>query len=123
MEKEQLIPTLGEHQSNGNARRKPDSIPLPSLPSPPQSPAWRRGRLSRHVLGLGLLALGAWVLLPTFWGVTSTQATVNAPVVGIHAPIEGTVSSPSCRFDEIGIGQRVSAGQLLLRIDNDLFDE
>jgi multidrug resistance efflux pump len=73
--------------------------------------AWR-------ALGLGFLALASVVLVPSFWSITSNRAVVNAPVVGVHAPIEGIVTPKA-----MAVGQAVRAGQILLRIDNGLLDQ
>jgi len=75
-------------------------------------------QLLRRSLGLGFLLLAGWVLIPSFWVISSIQAVVNAPVVGVHASIEGTVTPVA-----MDVGQAVRAGQALLRIDNELVDQ
>jgi multidrug resistance efflux pump len=114
---EQTIPPSGACTGNGAVQFRPQPIPLPPPPpAPPRRRTW--GRPLRRVLGLGGLVLAAWVVVPSFWSITSTQAVVNAPVVGVHAPIEGTVTPAA-----MDVGQAVKAGQPLLRIDNDLIDQ
>jgi multidrug resistance efflux pump len=73
----------------------------------------RIGRPIRIVFGFGFIALSGWVLTPRFWNITSTQAVVNARIISLSAPIAGTVtlSSPP-------VGQAVTAGSTLLRIDD-----
>jgi multidrug resistance efflux pump len=60
----------------------------------------------------------SWLLSPALWSITSTQAVVNARIMTLHSPIEGTmVRSPPA------VGQAVAAGSPLLRIENPLADD
>lgn len=73
----------------------------------------RLGRLLRAGLGLGLLALFGYSLLP---GVIYTQyplGRVNAGLVTVRAPIDGQVA-----FRDLRVGQRVSQGQALARLSD-----
>jgi multidrug resistance efflux pump len=103
------------HSINGNGRHKIEAVRLPPLPPQSRRKPW--ARLVRLTLGLAFLILIAWVIAPACWYITSTQAVVNAPVVALHAPVDGRVTP-----EAIIIGQAVQAGEPLLRIDNDLID-
>src|SRR5204862_208641 len=69
----------------------PSSQALPPLASP--TPQGRKSlkRLVRPALGVGLLALAAWALVPLLIDVRSRQAAVNAPRLIVCSPIGGTV--------------------------------
>lgn len=74
---------------------------------------WNR-RIVRIAVGLTLLVLGVIVVLPSLTGYTSLDGTVNARLVGIAAPIEGTVidAAPPA-------GTTLTAGEHLLTIKNE----
>lgn len=61
-----------------------------------------------------VIALG-WTPLQRFWQTTSAEATVNARLVTLRAPIDGTVSIPPQVKDA---GTTIDAGMKLLNIDN-----
>jgi multidrug resistance efflux pump len=63
------------------------------------------------VLGLGLLGLGAWTVVPGLIHPISTEAMVNADVVMLRAPVDGqlTGSPPT-------VGDPVEAGLPLARV-------
>jgi multidrug resistance efflux pump len=71
----------------------------------------RWGKVLRRVLGLGLLGLPVWVVLPNLWSMTSTQAIVNARLITLTAPIAGVVATPLPPS-----GQVVKSGTVLLTI-------
>ncbi|MBI5162418.1 MAG: HlyD family efflux transporter periplasmic adaptor subunit [Magnetospirillum sp.] len=68
----------------------------------------RKGRL---LLGLALLALGAWLVLPGLIHPISSDAVLNAEVVMIRAPIDGRLTGT-----RVAIGDRVAAGDALGRV-------
>ena len=107
----QEIPRLPDGPS-----QKPSLPPL-AAPSPP-----RRSigiRLVRPAVGIGLLVLAAWALLPLIFGLQSTQAVVNAPLVTLRSPIDGTV-----RFlGPTASGASANNGAPLFEISNTLADE
>lgn len=76
----------------------------------------------RLLLGLGLMVAAvwlatAWLLMPGLWSITSTRAVVNARIITLHSPIEGTVAtSPP------PVGKAVSAGCPLFDVENALVD-
>jgi multidrug resistance efflux pump len=60
----------------------------------------------------------SWLLSPALWNITSSQAVVNARIMTLHSPIEGTMTeSPP------PVGQAVAAGSPLLRVENLLVDD
>src|SRR5215472_3842603 len=82
----------------------------PNLPS--RGPLLRR-RI-RIGLGLSLLGVSGWLLLswvfsPSVWNITSSQAVVNARIMALHSPIEGTIATPPP-----SIGKAVEAGAVLV---------
>ena len=102
------------------AETKPSTAPaLPPL-APPAAP--RRGkaaRMARLAVGVGLLALAAWALAPLIFELRSTSARVNAPILTLRSPIDGTV-----KFDcPITSGATAAAGAPLFEIKNSLADE
>jgi multidrug resistance efflux pump len=90
---------------------------LPPLAAP-QAPRRLARRLIRPATGVALLVLAAWALLPLFLDLHSIQAVVNAPIITLRSPIEGTVSfhcAPTC-------GTKVGANTPLIEIKNKLAD-
>jgi multidrug resistance efflux pump len=69
----------------------------------------RRGRM---VMGVALLALAAWSVVPRLLHPISTDAVVNAEVVTLRAPVEGQLMVAS----GIAVGERVTTGQELAHI-------
>jgi len=92
-------------------------LPLLASPAPPRRSAVKR--LIRPVLGVGLFGLAVWALVPLLFGVRSTQAVVNAPVVTLRSPIDGTVTF-LCRTAS---GAKVIANTPLLNVKNSLADD
>src|SRR5262245_59402105 len=99
-----------------------------STPAPEEAPqvAPRGPSLRRRIrlgLGVGLLSIAgwlgvSWLLSPSLWSITSSQAVVNARIMTLHSPIEGTMAeSPP------PVGHAVTAGSPLLRVDNPLADD
>jgi len=74
---------------------------------------WNR-RAVRIATGVVLLILGVIVALPNITGYTSLDGTVNARLIAVVAPIEGTVidTAPAT-------GSPLNAGEHLLTIRND----
>lgn len=69
------------------------------------------GRVGRVALGVGLLGLGAWALVPGMIHPISTDAVVNAEVVTLRAAVEGRLATSGPV-----VGERVVAGQVLARV-------
>jgi multidrug resistance efflux pump len=87
---------------------------------PGRGPVLRR-RI-RLALGAVLLLLAAWLTVswltaPSVWYVTSTQAVVNARILTVYAPIEGTVTEAPP-----AVGKAVTAGSPLVEVENPLVD-
>ena len=97
---------------------KPQSQTLPPLASPAPPRSYVK-RLIRPALGIGLLGLAAWSLVPLLFNVCSTQAVVNAPVVTLRSPIDGTVTF-LCRTAS---GAKASANTALFKVRNALADD
>jgi multidrug resistance efflux pump len=66
----------------------------------------------RLIVGLGLIGLPSWFLMPRLWTVTSSQGVVNGHVYIMNAPVEGIVAAAPP-----AIMQPVAAGTPLVRID------
>jgi multidrug resistance efflux pump len=96
-------------------------VPTPSANGAPPRPFL--GRRIRFALGWALLGISvwlgvSWLLSPGLWHVTSSQAVVNARIMTLHSPIDGTMAqSPP------PVGHAVTAGSPLLTIKNTLADD
>jgi hypothetical protein len=93
----------------------------PMLPPLAPAPAPRRvfiGSFVRPVLGIGLLGLAAWALVPLLINVRSKQAAVNAPILTVCSPIDGAVTI----FRGRESGARAGGKTPLLEVTNVLAD-
>jgi hypothetical protein len=102
------------------AEAKPSPTPtLPPLAPPAAAPRSQARRLARLAVGVGLLALAAWALAPLIFELRSTSARVNAPILTLRSPIDGTVKF-GCPTTS---GAAATAGAPLFEIKNSLADE
>ncbi len=92
---------------------------LPPLAAPAQPRSSRLRRWLRLPLGLGLLAFAGWVLTPLVFDIRSTHAVINAPVVTVRSPIDGTVTF----LDRSALGAAMKTQYPLLEVDNALADD
>lgn len=69
-------------------------------------------RNGRVLLGLGLLGLGAWSVVPGLVHPTSSDAMINAEVVTVRAPVEGQLAAGL----GLAVGDRVTTGDEVARI-------
>jgi multidrug resistance efflux pump len=107
-----------QHQSREGSRERLVRVNVRSTPIPaPVAPRSSLGRILRIIVGLGLIGLPSWFLIPSHWKVTSTQGVVNGHTIIITAPIDGivTVAPPA-------VMQSVSAGSPLVRIEASVVD-
>ncbi|MCK1718277.1 HlyD family efflux transporter periplasmic adaptor subunit [Bradyrhizobium sp. 141] len=74
-------------------------------------------RLARVVIGLALLAGGLYILIGEHFAGTSADATINARLYVVRAPIEGRVT-----LAVRSIGARVNPGELVADITDERFD-
>ncbi|MGJ5133301.1 MULTISPECIES: HlyD family secretion protein [unclassified Bradyrhizobium] len=74
-------------------------------------------RVARIFIGILLLAGGLYILVGEHFAGTSGDATVNARLYVVRAPIEGRVT-----LGVSNIGARVNAGELMAEIVDDRFD-
>jgi hypothetical protein len=122
---EQLQNLAGEKTAAPAEPTAPIGSPQPQkqvLPRLTAAAPQRRGafkRVIRPVMGAGLLGLAAWALGPLLFGVHAVQAVVNAPVVTLRSPIDGTLTF-LCRTVS---GARVTANTPLLTVNNSLADD
>lgn len=79
---------------------------------------WRVGRVLRFLIGVGLLGLPTWFLMPGLWTISSAQAVVNAHVITLNSPIEGVVT-----LAPPPLGRLVTQGSVLLQIDTPMVDQ
>ncbi len=111
-------------------RTPSETLPIPNngIAAQPEakSAAPARGPVLRHrirvVLGWVLLLLSGWLVLswllsPALWNITSSHAVVNARIMILHSPIEGTIEAPPP-----AVGKAVEAGSVLVEIHNPLVD-
>lgn len=85
-----LTPCLSPN-GRGEPDAKPPAAALPPLAPPVPVKPRRAARLTRLTVGVGLLVLAAWALTPLIFELHSTRARVNAPVLTLRSPIDGTV--------------------------------
>jgi multidrug resistance efflux pump len=108
------------------ARATPETPP----PAPPSEapvaktlPAWAGwslgsippGKIIKSLLALVVAVALAWVPLTRLLSVTSAEATINARLVNLRAPIDGTLSIV---VPTIAVGTQVEPGETLLRVVN-----
>jgi multidrug resistance efflux pump len=98
-----------------------DTAKLEPPPAAPPRGALLRRRI-RIGLGAGLLAVSGWLILswllsPSIWNITSSQAVVNARIMMLHSPIEGTIATPPP-----AVGKAVGAESYLVESNNPLVD-
>ncbi|MCK1493317.1 HlyD family efflux transporter periplasmic adaptor subunit [Bradyrhizobium sp. 180] len=74
-------------------------------------------RLARVVIGLALLAGGLYIIIGEHFAGTSADATINARLYVVRAPIEGRVT-----LAVRSIGARVNPGELVADITDERFD-
>src|SRR5213080_4971249 len=74
-------------------------------------------RFARVVIGLALLAGGLYILIGEHFAGTSADATINARLYVVRAPIEGRVT-----LAVRNIGARVNPGELVADITDERFD-
>jgi multidrug resistance efflux pump len=94
---------------------------LEAKPDTPSGGALLRRRI-RVGLGLGLLGVSGWLLIswllsPSMWSITSSQAVVNARIMTLYSPIEGTIATTPP-----AIGKAVEAETVVVEINNPLVD-
>jgi hypothetical protein len=97
-------------------------VSAPMLPPLAEPAAPRRGRGRRWlrlVFGVGLLAFAGWVLTPLIFDIRSTHAVINAPVITVRSPIDGTVTF----LDRSTLGAAMKTQYPLLEVDNPLADD
>jgi multidrug resistance efflux pump len=79
-------------------------------------------RRIRVGLGMSLLSVSGWLMLswllsPSMWSITSSQAVVNARIMTLYAPIEGMIATPPP-----AVGKAIEGESLLVEINNPLAD-
>jgi multidrug resistance efflux pump len=74
-------------------------------------------KLARLIIGLIIFAGGLYVLVGEHFAGTSEDATVNARLYVVRAPIEGRVA-----LAVRSIGSRVNTGELVARVTDERFD-
>jgi len=68
-------------------------------------------RNGRVLLGVGLVGLGAWTVVPGMLHPISTEAVINAEVITLRAPVDGALAAAAP-----AVGETVAAGQSLARV-------
>ena len=92
-----------------------DAVPASGPTSAARQSSW--GRFLRLIVGLGLIGLPSWFLIPSLWRVSSSQGVVNGHVIIMTSPIDGivTLAPPP-------VMQAVTAGSTLVRIEAAIVD-
>jgi multidrug resistance efflux pump len=78
-----------------------------------------KSRILKSVAGLVILAMVGWMPLQRLFQVSSVEAVVNAQLVTLRAPINGTVSEG---VSALRVGAPIATGDQLLRVDNPRVD-
>jgi multidrug resistance efflux pump len=112
-------PAPPAHEIIPAAGSQSPSQTLPPLPSPAPKRRSIASRLVRPALGIGLLGLAAWSLVPLLLTVQSRQAVVNVPVVTLRSPIDGVVTF----LCGTASGVRARANAPILEVRNVLADD
>jgi multidrug resistance efflux pump len=93
--------------------------PLSDAASHPEMPARSSGRIVRRILkvaaGLAIVAVFGWLPLKAIWQTSSVEAVVNARIVTLRSPIDGTVSARPGRSAQLSA---VGEGDAILRVVN-----
>jgi multidrug resistance efflux pump len=101
-------------------RLKPDvDKPVSRDSSDREIPARPSSRTVRRVLkiaaGVAIVAVFGWMPLKAIWQTSSVEAVVNARIVTLRSPIDGTVSSNSGHSTALSV---VKEGDVILRVVN-----
>jgi multidrug resistance efflux pump len=101
-------------------RLKPDVDEPVNRDSPDREiPARPSSRTVRRVLkiaaGVAIVAVFGWMPLKAIWQTSSVEAVVNARIVTLRSPIDGTVSSKSSHLTALSA---VKEGDAILRVVN-----
>lgn len=107
---------------NGALREGPTTDTPPLTPQPAAPPAPMRqarkfrpsGRIIKSLLALAVVIALAWVPVQRLLTTTSAQATVNARLINLRAPIDGRVTF----LARLAVGTLVKPGEPLLRVTN-----
>ncbi|MGO9108980.1 MAG: hypothetical protein ACLP9L_07080 [Thermoguttaceae bacterium] len=123
---EQVQNLLRREDADPSTREKARMPEAPSLnpclpplapPAPPRPSIGKR--LFRPAVGIALVALAAWALLPLIFDLRSTQAVVNAPLITLRSPIDGTLKFLCPTIS----GANAGANRPLFKIVNTLANE
>jgi multidrug resistance efflux pump len=113
-----------ESQSPANSSIRTEAVSAAVREAKPDTPS--RGALLRRRIriGLGWILLSvagwlliSWVLSPSIWNITSSQALVEARIMTLYSPIEGTIATPPP-----AVGKAVTSGAYLVEITNPRVD-
>jgi multidrug resistance efflux pump len=101
------------------ARAIPEPLPVELPPSEPPTSRVRTflrpGRIIKSLLALAAAVALLWIPVQRLLYTTSAQATINARLINLRAPIEGKVSVVA---PAIAVGSEVKPGEPLLRLTN-----
>ncbi len=99
------------------ANPQPMLAEAPSVAAPPARVrrSLPRGRIIKTLLALSAAIALLWVPVQRLLYSTSAQATINARVINLRAPIDGNVSVVA---PTVAVGTQVTGGEPLLRLTN-----
>ncbi len=115
----EALETLARLNEALRARAFPEPAPVEPVsveaPPAPAHPYLRPGRIIKTLLALAAAVALLWIPVQRLLYATSAQATVNARLINLRAPIDGTVSivAPS-----IAVGTLVKPDETLLQVTN-----
>lgn len=85
------------------------------LGTPARSSSRTVGRLLKIVAGIAIVAIFGWLPIRAVWQTSSVEAVVNARIVTLRSPIDGTVSS---KVGHPNASSVVKEGDVILRVVN-----
>lgn len=103
--RDRLKPEADEPVSHDSSDRE--------IPARPSSRAVRR--VLKIATGVAIVAVFGWMPLKAIWQTSSVEAVVNARIVTLRSPIDGTVSSKSSHSTALSV---VNEGDVILRVVN-----
>jgi multidrug resistance efflux pump len=87
----------------------------PEQPASPPRKSWSARRGVKSLLALALAIAIGWIPIQRLLATTSAEATVNARVINLRAPIDGRVQIVA---PTLAVGSAVEPGEKLLKIAN-----
>jgi multidrug resistance efflux pump len=99
-------PAGKRQDSQPDLKRRADDV------RPPKKPY---SKLIKSIIGIAVVAVVGWMPVQRLFETSSVQAVLNATIVTVRAPINGTVGGP---INQLYVGKSVALGNPLVMVDN-----